>query len=89
MDRILSLPNATRNDSTRTRINVAVLNSGLVFNHKPDSGWFSLDIRSLDASIIADIEGDVRSILESVSNETTIGLEMLPFQITPGGQIPG
>lgn len=89
VDRILSLPNATRDDSTRTRINISVLNSGIVFNHKPDSGWFSIDIRSLAASVIADIEEDIRSILESVSDETTIGLEMVPFQLTQGGQIPG
>jgi acetylornithine deacetylase/succinyl-diaminopimelate desuccinylase-like protein len=89
VDRILSLPNATREDSTRTRINVAVLSSGIVFNHKPDSGWFSLDIRSLDAPIIADVERDVRHILEGVSDETTTDFEMLPFQLTPGGQIPG
>ena len=89
VDRILSLPNATRDDSTRTRINVSVLSSGLVFNHKPDSGWFSLDIRSLAAPIIADIERDVRDILDTVTEETTINLEMLPFQLTPGGQIPG
>ena len=89
VDRILSLPNATRDDSTRTRINVAVLNSGIVFNHKPDSGWFSLDIRSLDARIIEEIESEVRAIIERVSNETSIDLEMFPFQLTPGGQISG
>ena len=89
VDRILSLPNARRDDDTRTRVNVAVLNSGVVFNHKPDSGWFSLDIRSLDAAIIAQTEDSVRDILEHVSTETTVGLEMVPFQLTPGGQIAG
>lgn len=88
VDRILSLPNVTRNDTTRTRVNVAMLNSGVVFNHKPASGWFSLDIRSLDARIIADIEQDVREILAGVSEETMIEFEMEPFQLTPGGQIP-
>jgi acetylornithine deacetylase/succinyl-diaminopimelate desuccinylase-like protein len=89
VDRILSLPNATREDSTRTRINVAMLKSGIVFNHKPDSAWFSLDIRSLDASIIEEIHRDVRVTLAEVSEETAIDLKMLPFQLTPGGQIPG
>jgi acetylornithine deacetylase/succinyl-diaminopimelate desuccinylase-like protein len=89
VDRILSLPDAARTDTSRTRINVAMLNSGIVFNHKPDSGWFSLDIRSLDASTIASIERDVRGILDVVSDETGIDLEMVPFQLTPGGQIAG
>jgi acetylornithine deacetylase/succinyl-diaminopimelate desuccinylase-like protein len=89
VDRILSLPSASRDDSTRTRVNVAVLNSGIVFNHKPESGWFSLDIRSLDATIIDGIEQEVRHILGNVSDNTGIDLEMVPFQLTPGGQIPG
>jgi len=89
VDRILSLPDARRNDSTRTRINVGMLNSGVVFNHKPDSGWFSLDIRSLDAEAIENIEADVREILGAVGRETEIRFELAPFQLTPGGQIPG
>jgi acetylornithine deacetylase/succinyl-diaminopimelate desuccinylase-like protein len=89
VDRILSLPNAARTDSSRTRINVAILNSGIVFNHKPDSGWFSLDVRSLDALTIDEIEQDVSNILEAVTDETGITLTMVPYQLTPGGQIPG
>ena len=49
VDRILSLPDAARTDDSRTRINISVLQSGSVFNHKPEEGWFSLDIRSMDA----------------------------------------
>jgi len=89
VDRILSLPEATRDDDTRTRINIAVLKSGSVFNHKPEEGWFSLDIRSMDAGIIDSIEAPVREVLARVERETTITLSMEPFQLTPGGQIPG
>jgi acetylornithine deacetylase/succinyl-diaminopimelate desuccinylase-like protein len=66
-----------------------MLNSGVVFNHKPDWGWFSLDIRSLEAAVIDSIEREVQDILRIVSEETTIELEMRPFQLTPGGQLPG
>jgi acetylornithine deacetylase/succinyl-diaminopimelate desuccinylase-like protein len=89
VDRILSLPDAGRQDDTRTRVNISILESGRVFNHKPESGWFSLDIRSMDADVIETIQDQVRSILESVSAETGIDFEMEPFQLTPGGQIPG
>jgi acetylornithine deacetylase/succinyl-diaminopimelate desuccinylase-like protein len=89
VDRILSLPDARRDDDTRTRINIAVLESGAVFNHKPEAGWFSLDIRSMDAAIIESIEADVRDVLTDVSAETGIELRMEPFQLTPGGQIEG
>jgi acetylornithine deacetylase/succinyl-diaminopimelate desuccinylase-like protein len=89
VDRILSLPYPERNKQTRTVINVAMLQSGAVFNHKPETGWFSLDIRSLDNAMIEKIENDVRQILEQVSKETTIGLTMERVQSTPGGQISG
>jgi acetylornithine deacetylase/succinyl-diaminopimelate desuccinylase-like protein len=89
VDRILSLPDARREDDTRTRINVSVLESGTVFNHKPDSGWFSLDLRSMEAEILSSIEEDVREILQTVSRETGTELSMEPYQLTPGGQIQG
>ena len=89
VDRILAHPAASRTDDTRTRLNIAMLQSGAVFNHKPETGWFSLDIRSMEADIIDGIESDVREILREVSAETTILLAMEEFQITPGGRIPG
>jgi acetylornithine deacetylase/succinyl-diaminopimelate desuccinylase-like protein len=89
VDRILSLPDAARTDDSRTRINISVLQSGSVFNHKPEEGWFSLDIRSMDAGTIESIERQVGGILAAVTTETTIDLTMEPFQLTPGGQIPG
>ena len=86
VDRILQLP---QDPAAHTVINVAMLQSGAVYNHKPDTGWFSLDIRSLDGAKVAAIEGAVRGILDGVSKETTISFELEPDQLTPGGQIPG
>jgi acetylornithine deacetylase/succinyl-diaminopimelate desuccinylase-like protein len=89
VDRILSLPAASSTDETRTRLNVSILESGTVFNHKPASGWFSVDIRSMEADIIEGVEQDVRDIVATVARETGIDLRMEPFQLTPGGRIPG
>jgi acetylornithine deacetylase/succinyl-diaminopimelate desuccinylase-like protein len=89
VDRILGLPQPEEHKDERTVINVSILKSGTVFNHKPETGWFSLDIRSLDASVVDEIEKDVKSILEEVGNETGTSLRMEPFQLTPGGQLPG
>lgn len=89
VDRILSLPQPAQHADRKTRLNVAILRSGAVFNHKPDTGWFSVDIRSLDAPIVAEIESEVRAILQTVSKETGIALKMEPENMTPGGQIPG
>lgn len=92
VDRIFSLPWASRTDASdvsRTRLNISILESGAVYNHKPAEGWFSLDLRSMEAEIIARMEGEVTRVLEEVSAETGIALEMIPFQRTPGGRIPG
>lgn len=89
VDRILQLPHPERYDALRTRLNVAVLNSGTVFNHKPESGWFSLDVRSLDAEIIAAMEAEVEQILAGVTGELGISFAMEPVTQIPGGQIDG
>jgi acetylornithine deacetylase/succinyl-diaminopimelate desuccinylase-like protein len=89
VDRILGLPQPELHEDRRTAINISVLQSGAVFNHKPATGWFSLDVRSLDAPIVEEIEKDVGDILEEVGRETETRLVMEPFHLTPGGQIPG
>ncbi len=89
VDRILQIPDPQLYEDRRTRLNVAILNSGAVFNHKPETGWFSLDVRSLDAKHIESMERQARSILEDVTAELGIRLEMEPVSLTPPGQIPG
>jgi acetylornithine deacetylase/succinyl-diaminopimelate desuccinylase-like protein len=89
VDRLLSLPEPAAHKDTRTVLNVAMLQSGAVFNHKPESGWFSLDIRSLDGGVVEAIERHAREVLDQVAKETTITFDLQPVQMTPGGQIPG
>jgi acetylornithine deacetylase/succinyl-diaminopimelate desuccinylase-like protein len=89
VDRILQLPQPERYRDQRVVINVAMLQSGAVFNHKPETGWFSLDVRSLDQTRVEEVEAEVRKILEQVTAETTIRFTMEPDQLTPGGQIAG
>jgi len=89
VDRILGLPQPEQHADRTTRINIAILESGSVFNHKPPEGWFSLDVRSLDADIIASIEEDVQRILDEVSEETGISFRLEPENLVPGGQIDG
>lgn len=89
VDRIFSLPQPELYSDRSTRINIAMLQSGAVFNHKPAEGWFSLDIRSLDAPIIAEIEDAVKRILGEVTNETDIEFRLEAVNRVPGGQIQG
>lgn len=89
VDRILQLPQPERYQADRVVINVAMLQSGAVYNHKPETGWFSLDVRSLDGARVEEVEAAVKQVLAAVTAETSITFEMTPFQLTPGGQIPG
>jgi len=89
VDQILSLDYPVRFVDDQTFINISILQSGAVFNRKPASGWFSLDIRSLKGEITDAIEMDVRKILDKVSNETNIKMRMETELAIPGGQIPG
>jgi acetylornithine deacetylase/succinyl-diaminopimelate desuccinylase-like protein len=88
-DRILTWSEEVQDPDARTVVNVAVMRSGEVFNHKPETGWFSLDLRSLDPDVVEGMEAEVRGILDVVSRETGIALELVPEQAIPGGQIEG
>ena len=89
VDRILQIPDPQLYENRRTRLNVAMLQSGAVFNHKPETGWFSLDVRSLDPEHIESMEQQTRTILDEVGQELGIRMEMEPVSMTPPGQIPG
>jgi acetylornithine deacetylase/succinyl-diaminopimelate desuccinylase-like protein len=89
VDRILQIPDPALFDERRTRLNVAILSSGAVFNHKPETGWFSLDVRSLDPEHIASMEQQTQAILTQVTAELGISFEMESVSKTPPGQIPG
>ena len=89
VDRILQLPHPQEHADQNTQLNISIIESGDVFNHKPAEGWFSLDVRSLDGEIIQDMETAVDSILEDVSAETEIDFEREPETLVPGGQIEG
>ncbi len=72
----------------RTVVNISIIESGKVFNHKPEKAWFSLDMRSLNNATLAEMESRVKQILAEVMEQTNIELKLEPYQITPGGQIP-
>jgi len=88
IDHIFDIEITEEERKQSTVLNISMIQSGEVFNHKPASGWFSLDIRSLEEDNITFIEDQVRGILQEVGQETGISLSMEPYQITPGGQIP-
>jgi hypothetical protein len=89
VDAIFSLPEPKRFRDRETAINVAVLRSGEVFNHKPATGWFSVDVRSRDRSTVELVGKKIRRIVDRVGRETGIRLEMEPDFHSLGGTIAG
>ncbi len=87
VDRILAIPQPPA--STRSVLNISMIRSGDVVNRKPDSAWFSVDIRALEAPAIAGNEAAVRAVLDSVTRETGTRFDMRVLQQTAGGQIAG
>lgn len=89
VDRILQLPHPEAHADQNTQLNISIVESGDVFNHKPEEGWFSLDVRSLDGDVLEDMEQSVDAILDEVTAETEIEFERVPESLIPGGQIDG
>lgn len=86
---IYGLPQPIRHRDRHTFANVGILRSGEVFNHRPASGWFSLDLRSDDREIVEAMATDVRALLDRVSTRTGIEFEMQPDFQSLGGRLPG
>ena len=68
IDEIFKLPQVEQYADDYTHLNVGMIHSGTVYNHKPDSGYFTLDIRSLNATAIAELEAAIQRTLKPVGS---------------------
>jgi acetylornithine deacetylase/succinyl-diaminopimelate desuccinylase-like protein len=87
VEKILALPRPGAHEDTF--LGIGMISSGEVFNHTPRTGWFSLDLRSMDADVVEAMEADVRGVLDAVTAETGIRFDMEPVMTIDGGQVPG
>lgn len=86
--RISDLP-VSAAEETRTFLNIAMLNAGQVYNHKPDDGWFSVDLRSIDNPTLLETKNKILCIAEEVAAEEELEWELEIYSESPAGQIPG
>ena len=70
-------------------LNISMLGAGKVFNHRGDDGWFSVDLRSLDNSVIAENKAKIKKLADEVAAEEELEAWIEPIVTTPAGQIPG
>jgi acetylornithine deacetylase/succinyl-diaminopimelate desuccinylase-like protein len=87
VDRILALPSPALHEDTF--ISVGIIQSGEVYNRRPPSGWFSLDLRSMRGEVVREIEGEITEVLEGVEAETRVRFDMEPVIALEGGQVAG
>lgn len=76
-------------EETQTFLNIAMLNAGRVYNHKPDDGWFSVDLRSIDNPTLLETKRKIFSIVQEVAVEEGLEWEVETYSESPAGQIPG
>lgn len=88
VSRISDLP-LSETKETQTFLNIAMLNAGRVYNHKPDDGWFSVDLRSIDNPTLLETKKKILSIVEEVAVEEGLDWEVETYSESPAGQIPG
>jgi len=88
VSRISDLP-VSETKETQTFLNIAMLNAGRVYNHKPDDGWFSVDLRSIDNPTLLETKRKIFSIVQEVAVEEGLEWEVETYSESPAGQIPG
>ena len=70
-------------------LNISMLGAGKVFNHRGDDGWLSVDLRSIENQVIADITEKIKKIANEIASEEELEAWIEPVVETPAGQIPG
>jgi acetylornithine deacetylase/succinyl-diaminopimelate desuccinylase-like protein len=87
VEAVFALPRPA--DDPEWAVNVGIIQSGQVVNHKPANGWFSIDARARNRESVEAVGRDVAAILERVGRETGIALTMTADFQSLGGQIAG
>jgi len=78
-----------RYDDPEAAINVGIIRSGEVFNHKPASGWFSIDLRARERGTVERIGRDLDRLPARVAGAPGIALRKAPEVLSLGGRIDG
>jgi len=89
IDQVYSIPIPTDPPEKKTRLNIAMLGGGRVFNHKSEDAWFSVDLRSMDNNILISVKDKILKICEKVAKEEGLETWVEPYSVIPAGQIPG
>jgi tripeptide aminopeptidase len=80
----LSIP-----ENSTSRLNIGMLGGSEVVNAKAADAWFTLDLRSTNNEIIADLERKIAVILKEEAERAGMTLKTDIISASPAAQIPG
>ena len=84
--RIYELPLPTH---APTHLNVGMLGGSEVVNAKAADAWFTVDLRSTDQSVLADLEKKIAAILQEEAARASVTVKTEVLSTTPAAQLPG
>jgi tripeptide aminopeptidase len=86
IDRIYQLKVATNPSSN---LNIGMLGGSEVVNAKASDAWFTLDLRSTSNEVIADLERQIRTILDEEAARVGMTVKTDVISTSPAASIPG
>ncbi|MBN2156130.1 MAG: M20/M25/M40 family metallo-hydrolase [Candidatus Lokiarchaeota archaeon] len=72
---------------TGAYINIGMVKSGKSFNHKPEKGWLSVDLRSYDNEILNKLFEKITHISENIANKYDFKYQIEIYKDLPAAQI--
>ncbi|MEA2204441.1 MAG: tripeptide aminopeptidase [Blastocatellia bacterium] len=86
IQRIYELPVPTNPPSN---VNIGMLGGSEVVNAKASDAWFTVDLRSTDNQVIADLEQKIKTILNEEAAREKVQLKTEIISASPAAVIPG
>ena len=72
-----------------SNLNIGMLGGSEVVNAKAADAWFSLDLRSTDNAVIADLEGKIAAILDEEAKRVGMTVKTDLISSSPAAVLPG
>ena len=72
-----------------SNLNVGMLGGSEVVNAKASDAWFTVDLRSTDNAVIADLEKKIEAIIQEEAKRAGVSVKTELISSSPSAQIPG
>lgn len=76
-------------DNPPSNLNIGMLGGSEVVNAKAADAWFSVDLRSTDNGVVADLEKKIGTIVEEEARRENMTVKTVVISTSPAAVIPG